>query len=174
MSEQSNEVEGNICSIAGVFYQQMHGIQPFGGYFLKDFPLERRTFKGYMGDEFGNAVIKGSYISDEEIQFQKLYQNGRLPIDYRFKFDKDKHLWLGEYSGKYSGSGRAICEIHPVIKGLAIKLGVMGPEEQASLLVQSMVDEGSLVETKNPNTGEVLLGLGRDPRDDFDPDDISF
>ena len=162
-------VEGNIYSITGIYDNGSLGVFPFGGYFLRDLPLETKTFQGQIADYHGLALIVGSYTGDEEIRFDKIYQN-RPQLNYRFKFDKTKGLWVGGYMNTINSQvGEAACEIHHVLKGSGITRKQIHPGEWARNTVDRMIGEGYLREVRNPS-GEIVL----EPEVIPEEDDIPF
>ena len=89
---------GNLFSIAGIYGIEPYGILPFGGFMLKDEPPTKRPFMGKIADYFGLADINGNFAKEDNIQFEKTYQSGKS-LGYHLKFNKNKNLWLGEYTG---------------------------------------------------------------------------
>ncbi len=157
----------SLYSICGVYSQAGHGVLPFGGFILRNEPREtEKTFEGKIADFYGLAEIVGSFQNEEELEFDKDYGGGRMPINYRMKFDMERKLWLGECDISGGISGKVICEIYPAIKFLHLDIEQVytTPEEWARNLLDTMVDEGYLTIEKDENGREIVLP-GKDPND---------
>lgn len=90
-----------LCGITGIFHVLGQGNFGFGSYFFHD-PTTGRISDGQLNDYFGPSVIESGFIKLEQLNFRKVYRSARENpsgnmLDYTFKFDRDKHLFLGEW-----------------------------------------------------------------------------
>lgn len=69
---------------------------------------------GEMHDYLGYSRLTKVRITPKEVRFTKKYDHRPDTINYSFRFDPEKKLWIGKYSGEATGEGGAMCVINEV------------------------------------------------------------
>lgn len=139
-----------LCSISGLYNDEISSGVPFGGFFTHgegipgNSPLEDNLL-GMLIDDYGAAKIKGTMVRDSLLKFSKQYILDRdYTIEYEFKFDSEKGMWLGEYTCDFQ-SNKAVCKVNRDIENLQlIGRKAMGSEEFANQMIRSLLERGMI------------------------------
>ncbi|MBU0760901.1 MAG: hypothetical protein ABII03_06225 [Nanoarchaeota archaeon] len=120
----------DIFSISG-FYRNIHPVVDiaFGGFFrfgkgIGDSPFENDLF-GNLVDSCGGSTIKGIMAAGNTLNFSKAYDGEEEIIDYDFRFDTERGLWIGGYRIGQD-QGRAICKTNRCFERLGFENPLSG------------------------------------------------
>lgn len=107
----------------GVFFQENFGHIPipvinqklFQG-FYSGVIIKREILSGHEGsmcDQFGYSELSEIEIGESQVKFTKAYVHRKDLIYYSFRL-KEGNIWIGEYTGKATGTGISCCTLMEV------------------------------------------------------------
>ncbi len=135
---------GEVYGITG-FFEQLRNISPFGGFFLLH-PNGR--LEGNLVDGYGGSNIGGN-LTETDLRFGKIYHERGGIIEYSFKRNPSG-IWVGEYDGRDTGRGKAVCKLALNWKDVELDTTPRTIERSVEDLIDSMIEQGMLVPVKEP------------------------
>lgn len=167
-SKVTNSIEKEKSRlIDGLFYSVWSDeVAQFNGSFHFSKGEGNNSIEGMLQDVYGQSRIEGLLSENEALSFNKTYR-GRPPITYKFSFDEEKGLYIGAWSGLDAYNGYSVCKLDEqltqpdvdIILTYFKSFDPMTDEQKTQEIINYMVEKGDLYESKNPDTGETILGL---------------
>ena len=147
-----------LHSITGLFFEDVHGASPFGGYYIrKNENLGRREIEGQLADIWGISAIKGE-MHPGLLSFTKQYRrcNHEQAFDYTFTFKNG--IWEGEYISPVTGyNGKSICKTIVCMRNLNAEninlyspSNSRSPEEFAREMIEGLIKKDLIRKVKEP------------------------